>query len=254
MRFARILFEKLKRNFSTFQLFNLSPRAAAIAAAALTAAAAMADSATDSAIRMEETGIAAFGHVDYVAPTAAYPTAASGTIADEANSSASATSATTSWSLSAWSVGRMISEQPPDAKVGEFLTRFPREAGEVDWDATFAAIRASEAGTNGYIQVIGGTTNLNEMLLITRSGAMAVPFVLKDGTRVLRDAPRRGQQRRVHRPVGTLRSFLRRSGGHHAALRDDEPGRFGRSGFERRLGHRLRPRHDTHAYGALHRE
>ena len=184
MRFARILFEKLKRNFSTFQLFNLSPRAAAIAAAALTAAAAMADSATDSAIRMEETGIAVFGHADYEAPTAAYPTAASGTSADEANASASATSATVSWSLSAWSVGRMISEQPPDAKVGEFLKRFPREPDDIDWDGTFAAIRASEAASQGYIQIVGGTTNLNEMLLITRSGAMAVPFVLKDGSRV----------------------------------------------------------------------
>ena len=160
---------------------ELSP---VIAVAALCAATAFADSATDSAIRMEETGIAVFGHADYVAPTAAYPTAASGTSADEANSSASATSATTSWSLSAWSVGRMISEQPPDAKVGEFLTRFPREADEINWDATLAAIRASQAASNGYIQVIGGTTNLNEMLLITRSGAMAVPFVLKDGTRV----------------------------------------------------------------------
>ena len=156
----------------------------ALAMLALAATTALADSATDSAIRMEETGIAVFGHADYVAPTAVYPTAASGTSADEANSSASATSATTSWSLSAWSVGRMISEQPPDAKVGEFLTRFPRETSQINWDATLAAIRASQAALEGYIQVIGGTTNLNEMLLITRSGAMAVPFVLKDGTRV----------------------------------------------------------------------
>ena len=155
-----------------------------IAVVVVCAGAAFADSATDSAIRMEETGIAVFGHADFQAPTAAYPTAASGTIADEANSSASATSATTSWSLSAWSVGRMISEQPPDAKVGEFLTRFPREEGEIDWAATFAAIRASQAASNGYIQVIGGTTNLNEMLLVTRSGAMEIPFVLNDGSTV----------------------------------------------------------------------
>lgn len=157
---------------------------ATLLAMMLCAGAVFADSATDSAIRMEETGIAVFGHSDYVEPTAAYPTAASGTSADEANSSASATSATTSWSLSAWSVGRMISEQPPDAKVGEFLKRFPREPDDIDWDRTFAAIRASEAGAQGYIQIVGGTTNLNEMLLITRSGAMAVPFVLKDGSRV----------------------------------------------------------------------
>ena len=160
---------------------KLSP---VIAVAAMSAATAFADSAIDSAIRMEETGIAVFGHSDYAEPTAAYPTAASGTSADEANSSASATSATTSWSLSAWSVGRMISEQPPDAKVGEFLKRFPREADEIDWTATFAAIRASEAASDGYIQVIGGTTNLNEMLLITRSGAMEIPFVLNDGSTV----------------------------------------------------------------------
>ena len=151
---------------------------------ALAATTAFADSATDSAIRMEETGVAVFGHADYEAPTAAYPTAASGTIADETNTSASATSATVSWSLSAWSVGRMISEQPPDAKVGEFLKRFPREPDDIDWDGTFAAIRASEAGAQGYIQIVGGTTNLTETLLITRSGAMAVPFVLKDGSRV----------------------------------------------------------------------
>ena len=160
---------------------KLSP---VIAVAAMSVATAFADFATDSAIRMEETGIAVFGHSDYAEPTAAYPTAASGTSADEANSSASATSATTSWSLSAWSVGRMISEQPPDAKVGEFLKRFPREADEIDWDGTFAAIRASEAASDGYIQVIGGTTNLNETLLVTRSGAMEIPFVLKDGSTV----------------------------------------------------------------------
>ena len=148
------------------------------------AGAVFADSATDSAIRMEEVGVAVFGHPDFTLPVAAYPTAASGTSADAANASASATSATVSWSLSAWSVGRMISEQPPDAKVGEFLKRFPREPDEIDWDGTFAAIRASEAASQGYIQIVGGTTNLNEMLLITRSGAMAVPFVLKDGSRV----------------------------------------------------------------------
>ena len=156
----------------------------AVVVAALCALTAFADSATDSAIRMEETGIAVFGHADYEPPTAAYPTAASGTIADEANSAPSATSATTSWSLSAWSVGRMISEQPPDAKVGEFLTRFPRESGDIDWDATFASIRASQAASGGYIQIIGGTTNLAETLLITRPGAMEIPFILKDGTTV----------------------------------------------------------------------
>ena len=163
---------------------RLSFRSLLSLASLLAAGAALADSATDSAIRMEETGIAVFGHADYQVPTAAYPTAASGTIADGANASASATSATMSWSLSAWSVGRTFSEQPPDAKVGEYLTRFPREADEIDWEATFAAIRRSEAGTNGYIQVVGGTTNLAETLLVTRSGAMAVPFVLKDGTTV----------------------------------------------------------------------
>ena len=172
----------MKKHFSTFQLFNFSTCAAA--AAMLAATTAFADSATDSAIRMEETGIAVFGHSDYEAPTAAYPTAASGTIADEANSSASETSMSVSWSLSAWSVGRMISEQPPDAKVGEFLTRFPREADEIDWTATYAAIRDSQAASGGYIQIIGGTTNLNETLLVTRSGAMEIPFVLNNGTTV----------------------------------------------------------------------
>ena len=159
-------------------------KTAILAMLALVPAIVFADSATDSAIRREETGIAVFGHSDYEAPTAAYPTAASGTIADEMNSAASATSATVSWSLSAWSVGRMISEQPPDAKVGDFLTRFPREADEIDWAATFDAIRSSQAASNGYIQVVGGTTNLNEMLLITRSGAMEIPFVLTNGTTV----------------------------------------------------------------------
>ncbi len=170
----------MKHNLAIFQLFNF-PVCAAAALAALTAAA---DSATDSAIRMEETGIAVFGHSDYQVPTAAYPTAASGTSADAANTSASATSATTSWSLSAWSVGRMISEQPPDAKVGEFLDRFPRSEDEIDWAATYAAIRASDAASQGYIHVVGGTTNLNETLLVTRSGAMEIPFVLTDGTTV----------------------------------------------------------------------
>ncbi|MBR1609132.1 MAG: hypothetical protein IJ678_05900, partial [Kiritimatiellae bacterium] len=153
-------------------------------ATALCAAPALADSATDSAIRMEETGIAVFGHADYEAPAAAYPTAASGTNADADNSSASATDASATWSLSAWSVGRMISEQPPDAKVGEFLKRFPRGEDEIDWAATFDAIRASEAASGGYVQVVGGTTNLAETLLVTRPGVMEIPFVLADGSRV----------------------------------------------------------------------
>ena len=148
------------------------------------AAPAKADSATDSAIRMEEVGLAVFGHADFATPAAAYPTAASGTIADAANAAASATEAATTWSLSAWSVGRMISEQPPDAKVGDYLTRFPREEGEIDWEKTFEAIRASQAASEGYVQVIGGTTNLTESLLVTRSGAMEVPFVLTDGSTV----------------------------------------------------------------------
>ena len=156
----------------------------AMALATFGVASALADSATDSAIRMEETGIAVFGHSQFEAPTAAYPTAASGTIADDGNASASATSATTTWSLSAWSVGRMISEQPPDAKVGDFLARFPREEDAIDWERTFAAIRASQAASEGYIQVVGGTTNLHETLLVTRPGAMAIPFILTDGTRV----------------------------------------------------------------------
>ena len=67
-------------------------KSAMLAMLALVSAIVFADSATDSAIRMEETGIAVFGHEDYEAPTAAYPTAASGTIADEENSSASAES------------------------------------------------------------------------------------------------------------------------------------------------------------------
>jgi len=81
----------------------------------LCAGAVFADSATDSAIRMEEVGVAVFGHPDFTLPVAAYPTAASGTSADAANTAASETSSTVSWSLSAWSVGRMISEQPPVA-------------------------------------------------------------------------------------------------------------------------------------------
>ncbi|MBQ6102417.1 MAG: hypothetical protein IJL06_01975, partial [Kiritimatiellae bacterium] len=172
------------KNLTTFQPLNLSTVAASAFAVAVLAATAKADSATDSAIRMEEVGIAVFGHSAFEEPTAAYPTAASGTCADEANASASATSATTTWSLSAWSVGRMISEQPPDAKVGDFLARFPREADAIDWERTFAAIRASQAASEGYIQVVGGTTNLHETLLVTRPGAMEIPFILTDGTRV----------------------------------------------------------------------
>ncbi|MBQ9726765.1 MAG: hypothetical protein IJV65_04590, partial [Kiritimatiellae bacterium] len=161
---------------------RLAPCAGALAA--LASAAALADSATDSAIRMEETGIAVFGHVDYKAPTAAYPTAASGTDADAGNSSASATETASTWSLTAWSVGRMISEQPPDAKVGEYVTRFPREADEIDWERTLAEIRSSDAASQGYVHVVGGTTNLAETLLITRPGVMEIPFVLADGTTV----------------------------------------------------------------------
>ena len=62
---------------------NRACKTAILAMLALVPAIVFADSATDSAIRMEETGIAVFGHLDYAEPTAAYPTAASGTSADE---------------------------------------------------------------------------------------------------------------------------------------------------------------------------
>jgi hypothetical protein len=74
---------------------------ATLLAMMLCAGAVFADSATDSAIRMEEVGVAVFGHPDFTLPVAAYPTAASGTSADAANASASATSATASAAVTA---------------------------------------------------------------------------------------------------------------------------------------------------------
>ena len=89
------------KNLSTSQPLNLSTVAASAFAVAVLAATAKADSATDSAIRMEEVGIAVFGHSAFEEPTAAYPTAASGTCADEANASAPALWLTAEWQATA---------------------------------------------------------------------------------------------------------------------------------------------------------
>ena len=78
MSFARRLSEKLKSNFSTFQLFNFSTVAAS--AAALAVATAKAAEPADTQIGLGEVGLPIYGASaagsGYVQPTSAYPISA----------------------------------------------------------------------------------------------------------------------------------------------------------------------------------
>ncbi|MBQ3345213.1 MAG: hypothetical protein IJG84_25215 [Kiritimatiellae bacterium] len=183
MRFARELIERLKSNFSTFQLFNLSTRAFAAFAvvAAMAATAANAAAPQDTEVGLGEVGLPVYGADDYSQPEAAYPiSAASAPVLAEDQVTATSTRDTqVSWTLAAWTVGRTLSEQKPDAKVGDFCTNLPSDE-TIDWAKTIAANAALVA--EGRLIFDTGTTNALERVLFTASGAVTVKWVKKDNT------------------------------------------------------------------------
>ena len=183
MRFARELIERLKSNFSTFQHFNFSTGAAAFAvAAALAAATANAAAPQDTEIGLGEVGLPVYGATaGYVEPPAAYPIsgARAPTAPEDQVTAASTKDTKVTWTLAAWTLGRTLSEQEPDARIGDFCRDIPDE-GTIDWNKTITA----NAGlvSDGKLVFNTGATNPLERALFTSSGAVAVKWVRKDNT------------------------------------------------------------------------
>ena len=112
----------------------------------LSAFAAFADGPADTDLTLGEVELPVYVHPDggsagYTQPTVAYPisTVKAPTAPGEQVSVVSSKDATMKWELAAWTVGRTLSEQPPDAKLGDFCTDIPFDPDEIDWAATAAA-------------------------------------------------------------------------------------------------------------------
>ena len=117
----------------------------------------------------------------YRQPSAAYPisTAKAPVAPGDAVTSISTKNAAMQWTLAAWTVGRTLSEQPPDAKLGDFCTDIPYEPGEIDWSATITA--NSELVSRGQILFNMGATNESERVIFTGSGATEMTWVARNG-------------------------------------------------------------------------
>ena len=184
MRFALRLSGKLKRNYSTFQLFNFSTAAFA-AATACAVATANAAPPQDTEVGLGEVGLpvygASAGGSGYAPPEAAYPISAASApvLAEEQVTATSTRDTQVTWTLAAWTVGRTLSEQKPDAKIGDFCTNFPSEE-TIDWAKTIEANADLVAG--GQVIFDTGSTNPMERVLFTASGAVTVKWVKKDNT------------------------------------------------------------------------
>ena len=186
MRFARSLSEILKSCFSTFQPFNFSTIAFAVVAAFLAATAANAAAPQDTQLSLGEVGLPtwmpSYTGGKFVQPIAAYPiSAACAPVAPESPVTAtSVKDVQTTWTLAAWTAGRTLSEQKPNARVGDFCKDVPDE-DSLDWQQTVAA--NAEAIAAGRIAFDTGAKDPGERLMFIASGATTVTWVRKDGTR-----------------------------------------------------------------------
>ncbi|MBO7683681.1 MAG: hypothetical protein J6T51_03030, partial [Kiritimatiellae bacterium] len=117
----------------------------------------------------------------YTQPTVAYPisTVRAPTSPDEWVTSVSTKDATMQWELAAWTVGRTLSEQPPDAKLGDFCTDMIFDANDIDWAATVAA--NATAVSEGRVVFDLGASNAYERVFFTASGATELTWVSKSG-------------------------------------------------------------------------
>ena len=176
----------MKQNLSTFQPFNFSTRAIA-AAAAFAAATAFAAPPADLDLTLGEVELPVYMSAyndDFTQPTVAYPisTVRAPTEPGEIVTVLSGKDATIRWELAAWTIGRTLSEQPPDAKLGEFCTDIPFDPDEIDWAATVAANAAAIA--EGRVVFNNGATNGYERVIFTASGATEMTWVGPGGATV----------------------------------------------------------------------
>ena len=117
----------------------------------------------------------------FLQPTIAYPisTVKAPVTPEEQVTGVSTKDATMKWELAAWTVGRTLSEQPPDAKLGDFCKDIPFASDEIDWAATIASNATAIA--EGRIVFDTGATNAYERLFFAASGATEVTWVSSAG-------------------------------------------------------------------------
>ena len=152
-----------------------------IAAAAISGAA-FAEPPADTQLTLGEVGLPVYIHespsgAGFTQPTVAYPisTVRAPTSPDEKVTAVSTKDATMTWELAAWTVGRTLSEQPPDAKLGDFCRDIPYSPDEIDWAATIASNATAVA--EGRIVFDTGAANVYERLIFTASGATEVKWI-----------------------------------------------------------------------------
>ena len=160
--------------------------ATSVLATLATFTAAFAEVPADTQLTLGEVELPVYIHTvggdsRFTQPTVAYPisTVRAPTEPGEKVTSVSSKDATMTWELAAWTIGRTLSEQPPDAKLGDFCTDIPFDPDEIDWAATVAANAAAIA--NGQIVFNNGATNGYERVIFTASGATEVTWVPAGG-------------------------------------------------------------------------
>ena len=121
------------------------------------------------------------GAAGFHQPTVAYPisTVKAPTSSEERVTSVSVKDQTMAWELAAWTIGRTLSEQPPDAKLGDFCSDLLYDPEDIDWAATIEANKSLVK--DGRIVFDTGATNAYERLIFTASGATEVTWKNKSG-------------------------------------------------------------------------
>ena len=161
-------------------------KAALAAVTTLCAATAFADGPADSLLTLGEVDLPAYiyqssGAAGFLQPTVAYPisTVRAPAPSDEQVTSVSEKDQTMTWKLAAWTIGRTLSEQPPDAKIGDFCSDLVFAPDDIDWAATIEANKSLVS--NGRILFDTGATNAYERLIFTASGATEITWKTKGG-------------------------------------------------------------------------
>ncbi len=139
----------------------------------------------DTSVGLGEVGLPVYGatgaNSGYSQPDAAYPISAAcaPVLPGEQVTGSSTKDSQITWTLAAWTVGRTLSEQMPDAKIGDYCKDIPAE-DTIDWGKTIAANSGLVA--DGHLVFDTGAKDPLERVLFVSSGAVTVKWVKKDNT------------------------------------------------------------------------
>ena len=143
----------------------------------------------DTSVGLGEVGLPVYGatgaNSGYSQPDAAYPISAAcaPVLSSEQVTGSSTKDSQITWTLAAWTVGRTLSEQMPDAKIGDYCKDIPAE-DTIDWGKTIAANSGLVA--DGHLVFDTGAKDPLERVLFVSSGAVTVKWVKKDNTQTER--------------------------------------------------------------------